>query len=107
MAVTIPVCEIKGFFNENKPYLMDKYHLVAEESDECVGVYITEEKGFPCFVVEVDGAIVCKSKVNSESEIERVYAQILNLYICGYENSFELHTVGGYKIVEYPYFEEV
>lgn len=82
MAAIVPVGEIRKFFNENRSALMEEYRLVAEEKGIGVEVYITDEGGFPYFVVEVDGANEYEAKASSETEIERVYSQLLNLYVC-------------------------
>lgn len=81
MAAIIAVDEIRKFYNENKTALMDEYRLVADEEDAGVEVYITQEDGVPYFVVEVDGNNEYEAKASSESEIETVYAQLLNLYV--------------------------
>lgn len=87
MAAIVPVGEIRKFFNENRSDLVEEYRLVAEEPDAGVEVYITDEHGVPYFVVEVDGADEYEAKASSETEIEGVYSQLLNLYVCETEES--------------------
>lgn len=82
MATVISVGEIRKFYNENRSALAEEYRMVAEEPDAGVEVYITDDGGVPYFVVEVDGTNEYEAKASSETEIEKVYSQLLNLYIC-------------------------
>lgn len=81
MAAIIPVGEIRKFFYENRFYLKDEYSLVATEEDAGVEVYITEENGVPYFLVEVDGKVEYEAYAPSETEIEKVYSNIISLYV--------------------------
>lgn len=81
MSAVIPVGEIRKFYNENRIALESEYSLVAEEKDAGVEIYITDESGLPYFVVEVDGKSEYEAKANTEAEIEKVYAMLLNLYV--------------------------
>lgn len=82
MAAIVSVGEIRKFYNENRFALQSEYRLVADEAEVGAEVYITEEEGLPYFTVEVDGIVEYESKASSEAEIEKVYSQLLNLYIC-------------------------
>lgn len=81
MAVIVSSGDIRKFYDENRFALKDEYRLVAEDDDVGVEVYITEENGHPYFTVEVDGTVEYEAQASSETEIETVYAQLLNLYI--------------------------
>lgn len=86
MAAIVSVDEIRKFYNENRFALQSEYRLVADEAEVGAEVYITEEEGLPYFTVEVDGVVEYEAKASSEAEIERVYSQLLNLYICEAES---------------------
>lgn len=92
MATVVPVGEIRKFYNENRSNLVEEYCLVAEEQETSVEIYITDEGGFPYFVVEVDGANEYEAKASSETEIEKVYSQLLNLYVCETDDDEILDT---------------
>jgi len=81
LAVIVSVDEIKSFFNTNKISLRDEYRLVAEEEEDGIDVYITSENERPYFTVELEGTVEYEAAASSESEIEAVYAQLLNLFI--------------------------
>lgn len=82
MAAIVSVGEIRKFYNENRFALQSEYRLVADEAEVGAEVYITEEESLPYFTVEVDGVVEYEAKASSEAEIEKVYSQLLNLYIC-------------------------
>lgn len=100
MAVIVSVEEIRGFFNMNKSSLRDEYRLVAEEEEDGIEVYITSENDLPYFTVELEGVVEYEADVSSEAEIETVYSQLLNLFICGYGSEPELDSECASRVVE-------
>ena len=92
MAVMVSVSEIREFYIKNQLALRDEYRLVADEEDTGVALYITEEDGLPYFLVEVDGDNEYEARASSETEIEKVYSQLLNFYICETDDDEVLST---------------
>lgn len=90
MAAIIPVEEIRKFYNENRLSLQKEYRLVANQDDAGIEIYLTEENACPCFIVEMDGSIEYEASASSDLEIEKVYTQLLNLYICEEESDFSV-----------------
>lgn len=100
MAVIVSVEEIRGFFNMNKSSLRDEYRLVAEEEEDGIEVYITSENELPYFTVELEGVVEYEAEASSEAEIETVYSQLLNLFICGYESDPEKEADCAARVAE-------
>lgn len=55
--------------------------MVASDEDLGIEIYLTEEKGFPCFSVESDGEEVYHVETYSYIDAERTYDQLLTTYI--------------------------
>lgn len=106
MAAIISVEEIRKFYNENRLSLQKEYRLVANQEEAGIEIYLTEENGFPYFTVEMEGGVEYEASASSELEIEKVYAQLLNLYICEDEEDFgvdDLERIDEINTATYDY----
>lgn len=81
MANSIPVSTLWSYFCENRQDLLSNYHLIASNEEQGTEVYLTDEKGFPCFSVEVDGEVVYGAETVSYLDAENTYLELLNTYI--------------------------
>lgn len=82
MTIHITPEELWQFFAENRYKLSDSYMLIAEDKDEAVEVYLTEEEYLPYFRVEVGGRCEHEEGSASRLDAEEVYKNILNLFLC-------------------------
>lgn len=85
MAKNYTVDELWDYFCDNRRELADNLHLIANDEEQGVEIYITEEKGFPAFSVEVDGEEVYTVNSCSYIDAEKIYDTLLTTYI--YPNS--------------------
>lgn len=69
------------FYQENLAELAEKYLLIAEDTESGIQIYMTEEKGLPYFMVEVDGKQEYEDTPTELHNAPKVYSSILNLYI--------------------------
>lgn len=81
MKENITVDELWEYFLEHKKALANEYQLIASDEDEGVEIYIAEDRGFPCFSVEVDGKEVYNVKTYSYLDAEKTYDDLLSTYI--------------------------
>lgn len=81
MANNIAAGGIWSYFWANRQALLDNYHLVASNEEEGVEIYLTDEKGFPYFSVEVDGEAVYTVETVSSLDAENTYLELLNTYV--------------------------
>lgn len=81
MAIYVQPSEIWSFFQEHRKELASKYMLVADNHDDAVEIYLTEEDGMPFFQVEVAGK--CESEADSISKVnaENNYRELISLFI--------------------------
>lgn len=81
MAENVPAGKIWSYFRENSKDLEDKLHLVASDEEQGVEIYITNEKGFARFSVDVDGEEVYGADTVSSTDAENTYLELLYTYI--------------------------
>lgn len=67
--------------------LVDSYHLIASNEENGVEIYLTDEKGFPYFSVEVDGEVVYGAETVSSLDAENTYLELLNTYVYSDEDA--------------------
>lgn len=77
----ITVDELWEYFAEQRANLAENYHRIATNEVDGVELYLTEERGFPYFVVEVDGKKVFETGTISALDAERTYDELLSKYI--------------------------
>lgn len=83
MKVYIPCQEIWSYFMQHQvAFVRDDMHLAAESADGTVAMYITEENGFPDFIVERNGSFELEKIVTSsrKADVEDVYQALLDAY---------------------------
>lgn len=84
--MNITVDELWDYFCDNRRDLKENCHMIASDEEEGIEIYVTEERGFPCFSVEVDGEEVYYAETCSYIDAERTYRNILSTYICPEED---------------------
>lgn len=81
MARNITVDELWEYFSANRSALANEYQMIASDEENGVEIYLTEEKGFPYFSVEVAGEEVHTAETCSFLDAERTYDDLLTLYV--------------------------
>lgn len=81
MAAIVEPNGIWAFFQEHKKELSDNLLLVADNPDDGVEIYLTEECGMPFFQVEVMGECVCELDSVSKANAENNYQELLRAFI--------------------------
>ena len=81
MINNITVGNLWDYFCENRQDLKNNYHLIASDEEQGIEIYLTNEKGFPCFSVEVDGEEVYGAETVSVIDAENTYIELLNTYL--------------------------
>lgn len=84
MTIHIQPEDIWEYFHRNKKSLGEKYALVAEDHENGVEIYVTEEGGMPYFRVEVTGAVEAEADSVSKANAESNYKELLNMFISEY-----------------------
>lgn len=82
----VPAGELWDYFSSHRTDLANNYHMIASDEENGVEIYLTEDNGFPCFTVEVDGCTDFESQTSSEVDAENTYGNLLDLFIAGPES---------------------
>ena len=77
----ITVDELWEYFAEHRASLLSNYHRIASNVEDGIEIYLTEEHGFPFFVVECDGERVFETQTISALDAETTYEDLLTKYI--------------------------
>ncbi len=77
----ITVDELWEYFSEHRASLANNYHRIANNEADGIEIYLTEERGFPYFVVESDGEKVFETGTVSALDAEKTYNDLLYQYI--------------------------
>ena len=77
----ITVDELWEYFAEHRASLLSNYHRIASNVEDSIEIYLTEEHGFPFFVVECDGEKVFETQTISALDAETTYEDLLTKYI--------------------------
>ena len=79
--ITIEADEVWDYFQENKSVLTSKMHLIAENQEYGIEIYLTEHNKFPQIIVEADKMQVfeagCLNKSDCEETVRDVYEKYL------------------------------
>ena len=90
MAKNVTSDELWDYFSENREALAKEYQMIASDEEQGVEIYLAEDRGFPCFSVEVDGEEVYTIETYSCLDAEKTYDQLLDMYVypdvSGYED---------------------
>lgn len=77
----VPVDGVWDYFSTHLSDLASNYHLIANNEEYGTEIYLTEEKGFPCFTVEVDGCTEFEAQTSSKIDAEKTYENLLDLFV--------------------------
>ncbi len=77
----IPVDGLWDYFLTHRSELKNSYHLIADNKEAGVEIYLTEEDGFPYFSVEVDGSTEYETGTVSALDASKEYDDLLTMFI--------------------------
>lgn len=77
----ITVDELWEYFVKQRADLANNYHMIASNDVDGIEIYLTEECGFPYFVVESDGEKVFGTGTVSAFDAVKTYDDLLTKYI--------------------------
>lgn len=86
--ITIAPDEIWDYFKENKSILKSKMHLVAENKEFGIEIYLTEHNQSPQIVVEADKFSVLEANCSTQNDCESKVKEIYDKYLT--EEVFEI-----------------
>lgn len=81
--------DVWAYFQMHKKELAEVYNVIAEDGDGTI-VYITEESGYPYFLVEVNGITEYEDAGISADDAQKTYEHILELYVAEDDEESEL-----------------
>lgn len=80
--ITVEAKNVWDYFQENKDELLSIMHLIAENAEFGIEIYITEKNGVPEFVVKADDDIIYEegavSKKDCADTAKRIYDEYLS-----------------------------
>lgn len=96
----IPPEGLWDYFSAHRTDLANNYHMIASDEESGVEIYLTEENGFPCFTVEVDGCTEFEEQTSSKVDAEKTYDNLLDLFVADSELCDENEDTDSVRIHE-------
>ena len=79
--IVIEASDVWEYFDEFGTELSSAMHRIAENEEYGIEIFLTEERGFPCIVVEGDGMSLYEETIMNKADCESSVKEIYDTYL--------------------------